>query len=214
LKQFSNGKYKDRLLGDLILDPTKLVNIAPYQPEVLDSLLLDATKTIKLSYVNESVDRLLRRKKGSKVNYAQFISLDGRNFDLKQLQGKVVLLDVWYVGCVGCANFHERFEKEAYPLLKNNKDFAFLSVSLESDKTRWLNGIKSNLYSSDSYINVTTGKWLDHPFMKYYNVLGGPFLMLIDKNGNIYSAQSDYMAQNASFLLPLINEALYSKPGK
>jgi len=190
IKAEYSGTARDRLIGICFSSNAIKSQFSPYSPSSIDSILTDALKIVK----TPGVKKLLIEKKselakltGRKIFEFMFVGTDGKPFDLKQLDGKVILIDTWFTGCFGCAGFHKMFEKEVYPAFKTNKKFVVLSINIDKNEQVWRKGIASILYTSDDYINVNTGNGigLDHPFMKYYNVTASPYIMLIDSNGNI-----------------------------
>lgn len=187
IKVSYSGILRERMLGYVFFNRSTGMN-STYSPVLMDSLIRDAKKMISLSYIKRALDK--QEVSHNKVNYhqvidAQFTDLNGKVVYISALKGKVVLIDTWFNGCFGCAQFYEIFEKEIYPQFRNNKNFVVLSINIDKDKKRWQSGINGKLYSSESYLNVTTGNGFEHPFFKYYGVTGSPWFMLIDANGDI-----------------------------
>jgi len=189
LKIGYSNTVRDKLIGNFVFSTIVAENFEPYPVTLRDSIYSDASKLVKLPYIKEAIDnRILELSKvapNMKVIESEFTAFDGKKITLSSLKGKILLIDVWFNGCFGCASFHQAFEKDIFPQLKDNKNFNVLSINLDKDPTRWEQGIESKLYTSEKYINVTTGDWFNHPFMKYYNVKGAPYLMLIDGEGKI-----------------------------
>ncbi|SFW76163.1 Peroxiredoxin [Sinomicrobium oceani] len=135
----------------------------------------------------------------------------GRMVRLSDFRGKVVYIDIWFTGCGGCASLAEKVDKLVYPKFRDNPEVVFVSISGDKNKERWLKSVEGEKYGLKEYVNLyTNGEGFDHPFMKYYGIRGGPTTMLIDKEGNIYSAappkQGDDKKMKA--LIALIEEAL------
>ncbi len=208
LKKSFDGVITDRLLGSFTFNKFILVNLEPFSPKVMDSLIADAENSVKTSNIKQAISKVLRTKSGTKLLSSSFIDLNNDEIYTNSLEGKVVLIDVWFLGCSGCAQFHKMFENEVYPFLKKNKSFVILSVNIDKKLENWKMGIKSNLYTSDDYINVTTGNGLNHPFINYYNIKGGPYLMLIDVNGYIYSRLDPIQAVDLKYMSRLVKDAM------
>ena len=211
LKCSFQGVITDRLLGSFAFNKFTLINLEPFSPNVMDSLLADAENSVKTFYIKQAISKLLRAKNGLKLLSSSFINLNNDEIYTRSLEGKVVLIDVWFLGCSGCAQFHKRFENDVYPFLKKNKNFVVLSINIDSKLENWKIGIKSNLYTSDDYINVTTGNGLNHPFISHYNIKGGPYLMLVDINGYIYSRPDPIQAIDLKYMSKLVKEAMIGK---
>ncbi|MDR6546484.1 thiol-disulfide isomerase/thioredoxin [Chryseobacterium rhizosphaerae] len=106
----------------------------------------------------------------------------GKIHHLADFKGKVIILDFWFNGCGGCrqlAPIMEELEKEYV-----GKEIQFISISIDSKKSLWLNGIGK--YCSKSSMQLfTEGLETKHPLVKFLNPGGYPFLVAIDKNGNL-----------------------------
>jgi len=209
LKNSYSGILKERLLAHFVFGNMSLRAVAPYSSKTLDSLVLEVSNLVKTPYIKEAITENLRRQSGTKVFASTFNSLNGDKVNIESLKGKAVLLDVWFLGCTACAKFHKEFEKSIYPLIKNDTNLVILSLNIDRKKENWLKGIQSNLYTSSDYLNVTTGNGLEHPFIKYYNIKGGPFLMLIDRKGNLHSRITTRQVLDAKSFLKIVNEASY-----
>jgi len=211
IKNSYSGAIRDRLIGVFTFENNTISKFEPHSYYILDSLLKDASEVVMVPYVKKAIkDKIFELSKvneGSKVFDSEFDRPNGKKFLLKSLRGKVFLIDAWFTGCAGCAIFHGEFERKIYPMFKDNKDFAVLSINFDLYKERWLKGMSNDLYTSEDYINVHTGKGvgLDHPFMKYYDIKGGPYLMLIDANGDISYVPQIY---NVSEMTAMIKKAL------
>lgn len=131
-----------------------------------------------------------KRLKGADAFDFKLPDINGNAITLKQLGGKVVFVDFWFTGCFGClqvagalAQVKEKF--------KDNRDVAFLSVSVDTDERIWKRSVMSGKYTSPEGINVfTEGLGEKHPMIRYYNITAYPRMLLIGKDGKIYSSSS------------------------
>lgn len=105
---------------------------------------------------------------------------EGGKLSLKDLRGKVVLIDFWASWCGPCRrenpNVVKAYQKYA-PF-----GFEILSVSLDQNREAWLNAIKADNMTW-KHISDLKG-WACAP-AKMYGVSGIPFTVLLDKNGKI-----------------------------
>lgn len=63
-----------------------------------------------------------------------YTTIDGVKGSINELRGKVVVLDFWFAGCVGCAAEHKSLNELAMKYAEK-KDVVFLSVSLNDART-------------------------------------------------------------------------------
>jgi thiol-disulfide isomerase/thioredoxin len=120
----------------------------------------------------------------SSGNPAPLFSQADRNGDpisLKDLRGKVVLIDFWASWCGPC----RKENPNVVNLYKKYKDagFTVMSVSLDKDKNAWLAAIEK-----DGLIwpyHVSDLKYWSNEVAKLYQVSSIPFTVLVDRDGNI-----------------------------
>jgi hypothetical protein len=207
VKKKYNGEIREMILANLLIKPN--TNLS-YTNSVYDSLVNDATTIIAKPYLKASVTELVKLKKGAPAFDSKFKDVNGQDVNLSSFKGKTIFIDVWFLGCTGCANFHKRFHKYIYSDFKKNPNFVYLSLNIDKSKSNWVKGITSGLYSSNEYVNVNTnGLGIKHPFTQYYNIMGGPYLLIIDKNGKIYGRPTLDLS-NSDFS-KWISEALHIK---
>jgi len=180
-------------------------------PEIVDSLwrvtLARTTSDIAKKYITKEANR---KYVGNKVLYFSFPNTVGKLLTLDDFLGKVVLVDIWFTGCGGCLGYSYRLEKSVYPLFENNNEVVFLSLCGDKDKVTWLRSVEQELYTRRKNVNVyTNGLGFNHPFTKYYDFDGGPFSLLIDKKGCIFSGTPPTADMKA--LNDLIQQALNTK---
>ena len=105
----------------------------------------------------------------------------GKMRKLSDLKGKVVLIDFWASWCGPCRQENPNVVK-AYNTYKS-KGFTIFSVSLDSDKSKWLNAIKDDGLIWENHVCLLDDK--NNQAANDYRVTGIPMSFLVDKNGII-----------------------------
>lgn len=111
--------------------------------------------------------------------------VDGKSVSLSDFKGKVVLIDVWATWCMPCRMelpHLKRLEEEMH-----GKDVVFIGVSLEEakDKQKWLDFVKKEGLKG---IQLHAGGW--SKIAQDYQIKGIPRFIVIDKKGNVVSADA------------------------
>ncbi len=104
----------------------------------------------------------------------------GKTLALSDLRGKYVLVDFWASWCKPCRRENPNVVA-AYKKYKN-KGFEILSVSLDKNKTAWVNAIKAD---NMNWKHVSDLKFWSSEAAKTYGVSSIPFTLLLDKEGKI-----------------------------
>ena len=117
-----------------------------------------------------------------------FYDTKGKIHKLSELKGKMLFIDIWGTWCGPCI--------EEIPYLKalqekygNDKRIQIMSIACDKTDPKWkafLEKRKADMTWSQYRVTIEGDKILDD----VYHVDGIPRLMLIDKNGNIISADT------------------------
>jgi len=111
--------------------------------------------------------------------------VNGKPLTLSSLRGKVVLLDFWASWCGPC-----RKENPNVVALYNkykDKGFTVMSVSLDSDKQKWIAAIAADKLTWPNHVSDL--KQWSNEVAKMYQVSGIPFTVLIDADGKIINTK-------------------------
>jgi len=205
LKNDYCGPLRDMALISLLTDNRIGNNGTDY-----DDCLKDALTTIETQYIKETAKRWFGVKSKGSIAYNFALSdTSGKIIHLSDFLCKIVLIDIWFTGCGGCREWAKEAEKNLYPKFKNNANIIFVSISGDQNKNKWLQSVRAEKYSRKENINLyTDGLGFNHPFMKFYDFYGGPYLMLIDRNSRIYSCAPP---RDANELADLIFKVLGEK---
>jgi thiol-disulfide isomerase/thioredoxin len=114
-------------------------------------------------------------------------SPEGKEIQLSSLRGKMVLVDFWASWCMPCRlenpNLVEVFKKYNDKHFARGKGFTIYSISLDTEKEAWLNGIESDGLLWESHVSDLKGWYADAASL--YKVEAIPANFLIDADGII-----------------------------
>lgn len=127
--------------------------------------------------------KLVETKAGVPAFKFAYPDVTGKKVALDDLKGKLVLVDLWATWCGPCRAEEPHWEKlnEEY----KDKAVAFVGVSVDQDKPKWEEYVKTK-HMKGIQIHAGTGNELSNA----YKVTGIPRYILIDKAGNLITADS------------------------
>jgi thiol-disulfide isomerase/thioredoxin len=145
------------------------------------------TPVLKLQ-LKQLIDEYVPSRDGEPAQAFEATNEKGEAVRLEDYKGKVILLDLWATWCGPCLELMPAFEKlkEDY----KDKNVIFISLSIDDDAVAW----KQNMTAR----NATGLQWLiARPKLDYYQVVGVPRLIAIDKNFKIanYFAPEPHSAE-------------------
>ena len=127
---------------------------------------------------------------------------DGEVVSLKQLQGKITLLDFWASWCKPC-----RIQSpELVELYKNyaSTGFNIVSISLDQERNKWLQAIEDD--GLGSWDHISNLEWYEGPIARAYNISAIPYLIVLDSIGSIIEIGHDLDAIRSEIELQLGNK--------
>ena len=194
------GILRDKLLTTYIIDNFDFIPSA-------DSALAITLQNIQTPYCKEPLLSIQNRlSKGSLVYNFILEDSNGKYQKLSDFLGKTVFLDFWYTGCTGCVQLYKNALAEIEHEYKNDSSVVFISISIDTNKDTWLKSIKTENYTSEQAVNLTTGKiGADHPVINRYGVSFFPKTFLIDKTGRIVCNTTSIRSKAA--FLEILKEA-------
>ncbi|MFA7446514.1 MAG: TlpA disulfide reductase family protein, partial [Flavobacteriaceae bacterium] len=173
IEENKNTYYSLNLLYDMIRHSFK-------EEEYVDSIVIGLSSELKNTHLYQKIQDKLRFKNGRKLpDYKLFDSKDEQH-SLYPFQGKIILVDFWASWCAPCRKLHPHL-REMYNLY-HSKGFEIVSISLDTDKERWLKAV-----GQDKMIwkNLSDLKGVKDGIGKEFAITGVPQSFLIDTNGTI-----------------------------
>lgn len=195
------GEIRDRLLvRHLVFD---------YNSPLFNEQLEIAEKIITTDYSKEALKDLVSRLSGRQAFDFALSDPLGNIVKLSDFEGKVVVMDFWFTGCGGCRVFYTNVFSKVEEFYKNNENVAFISVSVDRNKQKWIESIKGGAYTNDDVVNVfTMGEGYNHEMIKHYKVQFYPTSLLINKKGNVAIFNANSIKDNPENFINSIQELL------
>jgi thiol-disulfide isomerase/thioredoxin len=167
-------------LANVFTTPEKEELYNALNPELQKSLIgQEISRQTELA--NNPVANLL----GKNMQDAELWDTHRNKVKLSSYKGKYLLLDFWASWCGPCRKVNAGM-KELYAKYGNEK-FEFVSISIDTDKTKWLNAIKEEGLSWPQFLDdVEPGKtgWYGKAFASYRGN-SVPMTFLITPEGKI-----------------------------
>lgn len=136
-------------------------------------------------YANPNVKIAERPDKGKVAPNIELPDPAGKERTLYELRGKTVLVDFWASWCGPCRRENPNVVK-AYNKY-HDAGFEVLSVSLDSDKARWIQAIEEDGLIWDTHVSDLL-KW-QTPYKTLYGFSGIPHAVLVNKDGVILDSK-------------------------
>jgi len=200
-----NGILREKLLTYLFADYPEILGFGGIDADTFTTYLRSTFKMVKTDYLKKALQKQISSIGKNAIAYDfRLPDSAGHYINLHDFRGKAVLIDIWITYCGGCLAFKKEFDSLVYPSLKDNHAIKIVSICGDKNRNTWQKSLP--VYSNYNYINLYTGgKGFSHPLIDYYNIVGVPYFLLIDKKGKIFSATIPYLRKSQN-LLALLNE--------
>lgn len=182
---YIDANIQDPKIAEFLVNLFVYNNVKSRGLDGADELVTMFNKHVKDSQLTDKFQMLCTQweklKAGSPSPSFSCMDIDGKTVSLSDLKGKFVYIDVWATWCGPCRGElpHLKTLEEKYA----GKDIYFVSLSCDKNKKAWENMVKK-----DEMKGVQLHMGTDNPFMDAYLISGIPRFILLDRDGNIISA--------------------------
>lgn len=180
-KAFQNQDIINTLADNQILEFLRQA------PEDMESMLATYKKVSTNKEAWKEADEVfahyVKLKKDSVAADFTMTDKNGKVVSLKDLRGKAVYIDCWATWCGPCCMEIPYMEK-LYEHYKNNKDIELISISLDTNKNKWLNKLKEDKPKWHQFICPDN---FNSQLCKNYDIDAIPRFLFFDKDGRILS---------------------------
>lgn len=206
LTSYINAILVQELLANQIINPKKVIDRILEEPnsvlrdraicyylirekanDEIENTFTTLQKVIQDPQSVVALRDLKRRYSKAIIADYSFTDIHGNRVTMEDLRGKVVLIDLWFYGCGGCAYYYGNVLSKVEDMFKEDKNIVFLSINTDKKKEMWLKALDSGIYTSkDIALNVfTNGNGASHPIIRDLNIPSMPCVILVNKIGNI-----------------------------
>lgn len=178
IRQNEQGRVRDRLIALLFIKLRKPQDIKP--------VIEDALAFVREKYSLALISEYHNQSNGKELKDFTVLDTAGRHINISDFKGKIVVIDFWTIGCGACSLLYENVISRVKQKLKKPIEVAFISVSADGNKQRWLKGIESGMFTSKDAINLNTGNLsMNHPALINNGIKALPTVVLLNREGRI-----------------------------
>lgn len=176
LNTLPSGIEKDRLIGSQLYKSLELKTDSAARNSLYHSEIGYIQDRELKGYLQGKLISLNQSQKGMPFPDLSFTDSTGNAQKLSQFRGKYVIIDLWATWCQPCTEIRPTFEarERSYKYYQN---IQFLSISVDRDKKRWENFLKTKPSKTLQWHLPDSNK-----FATEYGIQGIPrFIILIRK---------------------------------
>jgi len=150
------------------------------------SLLMETSTDEEFkSKITSKYEKISPLTKGNVSPAFNYPDREGNDVSLDDLRGKYVYVDVWATWCGPCKREIPHLKQLTQEYAGKDIEFVSISIDLVKDREKWLAMIDDK--EMDGIQLFADNDW-NSEFVKNYAIEGIPRFILIDKEGNIVSA--------------------------
>ncbi|MCT4174807.1 redoxin domain-containing protein [Elizabethkingia anophelis] len=181
LNTLPSGIEKDRLIGSQLYKSLELKTDSAARNSLYHSEIGYIQDRELKGYLQGKLISLNQSQKGMPFPDLNFTDSAGKAQKLSQFRGKYVIIDLWATWCQPCLEIRPTFEarERSYKYYQN---IQFLSISVDQDKKRWENFLKTKPSKTLQWHLPDSNK-----FATEYGIQGIPRFIILDPQGKIYN---------------------------
>jgi thiol-disulfide isomerase/thioredoxin len=179
---FQRGITKDKLMLISFLAMSRIL-----QPDYVDFTDKAVSNSTNSVFRNELISFAERNRVGKSTFNFSLPDEDGKLHHLSDYKGKLVIIDFWFTGCLGCLTMAPKL-KIVVDRYKSTPNIVFLTISIDKDKALWKSSLQKELYCSRDEINLLAENAEESKIIKYFNIMGFPTLIIFSKDGTLVTA--------------------------
>ncbi|MDF2434252.1 MAG: hypothetical protein JWP44_3883 [Mucilaginibacter sp.] len=197
VKQYPNSVVSAHLMSKLNYEDDPVSFYAIYK-----TLTQEAKNTDEGKEIGEKLSHLVKLMPGVKAPSISGNTPDGKPFDPKAVNGKVILVDFWRASNTISRQNHQRM-KDIISQFKNKNDLQVVSISLDTKADWWKTAVNED---SIDWPQVSDLKGDDSPNAANWSVTTIPTYYLLDSKwniiernidiGSVYLETSDYLKKH------------------
>ena len=159
---------------------------------IVDGCIVDVPE----EYRSWARDTLARLNSEDKPMTIRFTAVDGREVDLAQMRGRVVMVDFW---STGCPSYVARVPQiKAIYEKYHSQGFDIIGISADTDGQRLDSFLKENRIPWAQYFDGKGSP--ENKLFQAFGIWGVPHTMLVDKSGLLHGY--DLSAEKLSAVIP------------
>lgn len=180
------GKTKDQLLSKHLLKSIEIQTDSGFRNKLFAAEISKVNGTDYKKILYSKLEQINISQKGSPFPELKLLQDNGSSQNLSKYKGKYIVIDFWASWCGPCKQIRPIFETRSYQY-RNDKNIQFISISLDKEKSKWLNYLKTKPSNIPQY-------WLENAeqFMNKYKIQAIPRFIIIDPEGKIFNFNSPF----------------------
>ncbi|WP_261511222.1 thioredoxin-like domain-containing protein [Chryseobacterium paludis] len=186
LNTLPNGINKDRLLTKHLVKSMELESDSLSRNQLFAKEIKELKDIDYQKLVESNFEQLNISQKGAPFLDLKLLDNKGKAHQLSQYRGKYVVIDLWATWCGPCKQIRPIFDTRSNQY-RYYSNIQFISISLDQDKTKWVNYLKTKPSKVPQY-------WLSdaREFMNKYKIQTIPRFIIIDPDGKVFNLNSPF----------------------